>query len=57
MRRPETGSEWLVARLPVMTQRYFLTGGLPIPEGKEQARRDSWEHVIKTVKAMRDAKV
>ncbi len=51
------GSEWLVARLPVQTQRYFLMGGLPIPEGKEQARQESWEHVIATVKALRDAKV
>jgi imidazolonepropionase-like amidohydrolase len=51
------GEEWMVARLPVQTQRSFLTGGLPIPEGQEKARLESWEHVIATVKAMRDAKV
>lgn len=51
------GTEWMVERLPVQTQRAFLTGGLPIPEGKEQARLASWEHVLATVKALHDAKV
>jgi hypothetical protein len=50
------GMEELVARLPVLTQRHFREGGLPV-EGKEQLYAHSWEKVLGMVRALHDAGV
>ncbi|HEY6463593.1 MAG TPA: hypothetical protein VIY73_25670, partial [Polyangiaceae bacterium] len=50
------GEQGLVARLPVQTQRGFLTGGLPI-QGKEDLYRRSYEKMVALVKALTDAEV
>jgi imidazolonepropionase-like amidohydrolase len=41
-------------RLPPQVRRGFLTGGLPVPEGKEQIYRDSFRNVLAMVKALYD---
>jgi hypothetical protein len=51
------GSEWMIERLPVQTQRVFLTGGLPGAEANRQVHGDSWTKALAMVKALRDAKV
>jgi imidazolonepropionase-like amidohydrolase len=44
-------------RLPPQVRRGFLTGGLPIPEGKDQRFRDSFRNLLAMVKALYDAHV
>jgi hypothetical protein len=41
-------------RLPPQVRRGFLTGGLPLPEGKDQLYRDSFRNVLAMVKALYD---
>ncbi|HEV7570090.1 MAG TPA: hypothetical protein VGQ21_01205, partial [Thermoanaerobaculia bacterium] len=41
-------------RLPPQVRRGFLTGGLPVPEGKDQTYRDSFRNVLTMVKALYD---
>jgi len=41
-------------RLPPQVRRGFLTGGLPVPEGKDQTYRDSFRNVLAMVKALHD---
>ncbi|HEX3580047.1 MAG TPA: amidohydrolase family protein, partial [Thermoanaerobaculia bacterium] len=41
-------------RLPPQVRRGFLTGGLPVPEGKDQTYRDSFRNVLAMVKALYD---
>jgi cytosine/adenosine deaminase-related metal-dependent hydrolase len=41
-------------RLPPQVRRGFLTGGLPVPEGKDQLYRDSFGNVLAMVKALYD---
>jgi len=41
-------------RLPPQVRRGFLTGGLPVPEGKDQLYRDSFRNVLAMVKALYD---
>jgi len=41
-------------RLPPQVRRGFLTGGLPIPDGKDQRYRDSFRNVLAMVKALHD---
>jgi hypothetical protein len=50
------GMEELVARVPVLTQRYFREGGLPM-EGKEELYARSWDKVLAMVRALHDAHV
>jgi hypothetical protein len=50
------GEEWVVARLPVQTQRAFLVGGLPM-EGKEEQYRRSYDKMVSLVHALTEAKV
>jgi hypothetical protein len=50
------GEKGLVDRLPVQTQRGFLTGGLPL-QGKEELYRRSYDKMVALVKALADAKV
>jgi Amidohydrolase family len=44
-------------RLPPQVRRGFLTGGLPIPEGKDQCFRDSFRNLLALVKALYDAHI
>jgi cytosine/adenosine deaminase-related metal-dependent hydrolase len=44
-------------RLPPQVRRGFLTGGLPIPEGKDQRFRDSFRNVLAMVKLLCDSHI
>jgi imidazolonepropionase-like amidohydrolase len=44
----------IAGRLPPQVRRGFLTGGLPVPEGKDQTYRDSFRNVLAMVKALHD---
>jgi hypothetical protein len=41
-------------RLPPQVRRGYLSGGLPVPEGKDQLYRDSFRNVLAMVKALYD---
>jgi imidazolonepropionase-like amidohydrolase len=51
------GMEGLVARLPVQTQRSFLTGGLPLEGDKLKTYRASFDKMLAMVKLLHDAHV
>jgi hypothetical protein len=51
------GMEPLVARLPVQTQRQFLTGGLPLEGEKLKTYRASYEKLLAMVKMLHDAHI
>ena len=42
-------------RFPTQVRRWLLTGGLPVPEGKDQRYRDSFAAVLRMVKKVYDA--
>jgi len=44
-------------RVPPTVRRGFLTGGLPVPEGKEQRYHDSFAAMLRLVKLLYDARV
>jgi imidazolonepropionase-like amidohydrolase len=44
-------------RLPPQVRRGFLTGGLPVPEGKDQRYHDSFRNLLAMVKTLYDAHV
>jgi imidazolonepropionase-like amidohydrolase len=44
-------------RLPPQVRRGFLTGGLPVPEGKDQTFRDSFANMMKLVGMLYEAGV
>jgi imidazolonepropionase-like amidohydrolase len=44
-------------RLPPQVRRGFLTGGLPVPEGKDQTYRDSFANMQRMVKLLYDSGV
>jgi hypothetical protein len=50
------GTEWIVQRLPVQTQRGALTGGIPV-EGKDELYKRSYDKMLALVRALQDAKV
>jgi imidazolonepropionase-like amidohydrolase len=45
----------IASRLPAQFRRGLLTGGLPVPDGMDQRYRDSFNNLLKLVKAMYDA--
>jgi imidazolonepropionase-like amidohydrolase len=47
----------LVERLPVQVQRWFTSGGLVVPEGKDQDYVRAFEKALMMVKALYDAKI
>jgi imidazolonepropionase-like amidohydrolase len=47
----------VASRLPSQFRRGLLTGGLPVPDGMDRRYRDSFENMLKLVKAMYDAGV
>jgi len=51
------GMEPLVARLPVQTQRMFLTGGLPLEGDKLKTYRASYEKLLAMIKLLHDAHI
>ncbi len=51
------GLEATVARLPVLAQRQFLEGGLPVPVDKRDTYRASFEKLLAMTKRLYDAKV
>ncbi|HEY1957319.1 MAG TPA: amidohydrolase family protein [Polyangiaceae bacterium] len=51
------GLEWMMARLPVQTQRQFLLGGLPLDGDKLKTYRASYEKCLEMVKLLHDAHV
>lgn len=44
-------------RLPVQLRRQYLTGGIPVPDGKDQTFKDSFKATQKMVKLLFDAGV
>jgi len=44
-------------RLPPQVRRGYLTGGLPVPEGKDQTYRESFANMLRLVRALHDAGV
>jgi hypothetical protein len=44
-------------RLPPQVRRGYLTGGLAVPEGKDQTYRDSFANMLRLVRALYDAGV
>lgn len=48
------GTEALVARLPLQTQRGYYSGGLPLDDGKVELYRASFERVLAMLKALAD---
>jgi imidazolonepropionase-like amidohydrolase len=55
--KPAPGVEALVERLPALTQRAFLTGGLAVPEGKDEHYRRAFEKTLEMVKKLYDSKI
>jgi imidazolonepropionase-like amidohydrolase len=52
------GLEDTVARLPLVTQRLFLMGGLPVTSAEQRARyRAAFDKLLAMVKALEDAKL
>jgi len=47
--------ESVAGRLPAQFRRNLLTGGLPVPEGMDARYKDSFNNMMKMVKAMYDA--
>ncbi|MGZ3419684.1 MAG: amidohydrolase family protein [Polyangiales bacterium] len=45
------------SRLPPQVRRYFLGGGLPVPDGKDQHYKDSFAATQKMVKVLHDSGV
>jgi hypothetical protein len=44
-------------RLPVQAQRWFKTGGLVVPEGKDEHYKQAFDKALEMVKALHDAKI
>jgi imidazolonepropionase-like amidohydrolase len=44
-------------RMPPQIRRGLLSGGLPVPEGKDQRYRDSFQAMLRMIKALYDAGV
>lgn len=53
----DPGYAMIVDRLPPQVRRGFLTGGLPVPEGKDADYRASFQRMLDLVKAAHDAGV
>jgi hypothetical protein len=51
------GSEELVARLPIQTQRGFKTGGLPVPKEDPTRYQRAYKKVLEMTKMLHDAGV
>ncbi len=51
------GLEDTVARLPILVQRWFLVGGLPMDAAKQATYAKAWDQILAMVKAMWVAKV
>ncbi|HVF66797.1 MAG TPA: amidohydrolase family protein [Pyrinomonadaceae bacterium] len=47
----------LAERLPPQVRRYLLSGGLPVPEGKDERYRDSAKALLRMIKMLHDAGV
>ncbi len=48
------GIKPVATRLPVQIRRQFLRGGLPVPEGKDARYKESFQAMLKMVKALKD---
>jgi imidazolonepropionase-like amidohydrolase len=47
----------MVERMPVQVQRWFTSGGLVVPEGKDQHYVRAFDKALQMVKALHDAKI
>jgi hypothetical protein len=47
----------MVERMPVQVQRWFKSGGLVVPDGKDQHYIQAFEKALAMVKALHDAKI
>lgn len=54
---PDPGYVMIADRLPPQVRRQLLTGGLPVPEGKDADYRASFQRMLELVKAAHDAGV
>jgi Amidohydrolase family len=50
-----TGYETVADRLPPQVRRGLLSGGLPVPEGKDQRYRDSFQALLNFIKLLYDS--
>jgi amidohydrolase family protein len=55
--RVSAGLEDTVGRLPIVTQRQFLIGGLPLTGDRQTKFRAAWERIFAMVKALHAAQV
>ncbi|MBV8859438.1 MAG: amidohydrolase family protein [Acidobacteria bacterium] len=51
------GYATVAERLPPQVRRYLLTGGLPVPEGKDERYRESEKALLRMIKMLYDAGV
>jgi hypothetical protein len=47
----------IASRLPAIVRRNYMTGSIPVPEGKDALYRESFGAMLKIVKMLHDAKV
>jgi cytosine/adenosine deaminase-related metal-dependent hydrolase len=55
--QPPPGFLPMIERLPVQVQRMFRTGGLVVPEGKDETYKQAFTKALEMIKALHDAKV
>jgi hypothetical protein len=51
----DPGYATIADRLPPLVRRGFLSGGLPVPDGKDQRYRDSFQAMLRFLKQLHDA--
>ena len=51
---PDPSFSTIIDRLPLQVQRGFYSGGLPIPEGKQEQFQESYAKLLDIVKALHD---
>lgn len=55
--QPPPGFLPMIERLPVQVQRAFRTGGLVVPEGKDETYKQAFAKALEMIKALHDAKI
>jgi cytosine/adenosine deaminase-related metal-dependent hydrolase len=55
--QPPPGFLPMIERLPVQVQRAFRTGGLVVPEGKDETYKQAFVKALEMIKALYDAKI
>jgi amidohydrolase family protein len=55
--RPPPRAAPVIERLPVQVQRFFRTGGLVVPDGKDEHYKRAFDKLLQMIKVLHDAKV